>query len=156
MHLPTHLTTPWWHSEGILGYKKEGEFSAGCRKAQFLTCVRSHRHLGRGIMSCPPRGYEAHIRPHNLSVSNLLALFTLSHPEQAFERCGLKRSVERNHRGAEGAGLTLVSHLCMECGVTYSANPYRKDAPDTVAAFPDACQYNIKTKQFFLFNSYFI
>jgi len=93
-------------------------------------------------MPCPPRGYEAHIRPHNLSVSNLLALFTLSHPEQAFERCGLKRSVERNHR-AEGAGLTLVSHLCMECGVTYSANPYRENAPDTLEPFQDTKTRNI-------------
>lgn len=76
----------------------------GRPKVKVLTSVRSHGPLVRGITPYPPRGYEADIRPQNLSVSDLLTLFTLSHPEQAFERCGLKRSVERNHRGAEGAG----------------------------------------------------
>lgn len=75
-----------------------------CHEVQVSTPVRSHRPLVPGIaLYHPPRGYEADTRPQNLGVSDLLALFTLSHPEQAFERCGLKRSVERNHRGAEGA-----------------------------------------------------
>lgn len=101
--------------------------------------MKRERELeGRWREALTPAQVSAGVRPPG--VSCLLTRFTLSHPEQTFEHRELKRSVERNRSGAEGASLQPRARRWSRgtektVAETYSASPYLKDVPDTVEAF---------------------